>query len=166
MTQRHVSYHPYRQRSFLLSGGLACCLLVATSASAQYADWEYSGSIYILTTAEGANLPAAAEVRDFPVLVRLHRDHFSFSDAEDDGRDVRFSAAGQPLSYEIEAWDKEAGEASIWVRVPSVKGNDRQEIEVHWGRAGVESASDGKAVFNASNGYVGVPHCSMNCATS
>jgi len=131
---------------------------VATSASAQYADWEYSGSIYILTTAEGANLPAAAEVRDFPVLVRLHRDHFSFSDAEDDGRDVRFSAAGQPLSYEIEAWDKEAGEASIWVRVPSVKGNDRQEIEVHWGRAGVESASDGKAVFNASNGYVGVWH--------
>ncbi|MBC8875769.1 MAG: DUF2341 domain-containing protein [Planctomycetes bacterium] len=71
---------------------------------------------------------------------------------------MRFSAGGKPLSYEIEEWDKEAGAASIWVRIPLIKGNDRQEIKIHWGKAGSPSASDGKAVFNASNGYIGVWH--------
>ena len=141
-----------------MPGGLAWILFMVTSASAQYADWEHSGSIYILTTPEGANLPASASVRDFPLLVRLHRDHFNFSDAEEDGRDIRFSSGGKPLSYEIEAWDKKTGEASIWVRIPSIKGSNRQEIKIHWGKAGAESASDGKAVFNASNGYIGVWH--------
>jgi len=131
---------------------------VAGNAFAQYADWEHSGSIYILTTPEGANLPASTSVKDFPLLVRLHRDHFPFSEADERGSDIRFSAAGESLSYEIEEWDKEAGAASIWVRIPSIQGNDRQEIKIHWGKAGVHSASDGKAVFNASNGHIGVWH--------
>jgi hypothetical protein len=28
-----------------------------------------------------------------------------------------------------------------------IRGNDRQEINIHWGNAGAEDASDGKAVF-------------------
>jgi len=129
-----------------------------SSASAQYADWEHSGSMYILTTPEGANLPASASVTDFPLLVRLHRDHFPFSEAEARGSDIRFSAEGKPLSYDIEEWDKEAGSASIWVRIPLIKGNDRQKIRIHWGKTGVPSGSDGKVVFNGSNGYIGVWH--------
>lgn len=157
-----TSRHAYRQRCVLTLVGLLCgatsILLVVSSASAQYADWKHSGSIYILTTPEGANLPASASMEDFPLFVRLHRDHFHFSEAEEGGSDIRFSAGGKPLSYEIEEWDKEAGTASIWVRIPSIRGNDRQEIKIHWGKAGSPSASDGKAVFNASNGYIGVWH--------
>ena len=138
----------------------ALCVLLFLAgiphAFAQYADWKHSGSIYILTTPEGADLPASACVKNFPSLVRLHRDHFRFSRAEEGGSDIRFSGGGQPLSYEIEEWDKEAGAASIWVRIPSIRGNDRQEIKIHWGKAGSPNASDGKAVFNASNGYIGV----------
>ncbi|UCG49156.1 MAG: DUF2341 domain-containing protein [Phycisphaerales bacterium] len=133
-------------------------LLVVSSASAQYADWKHSGSIYILTTPEGADLPASASVKDFPLLVRLHRDYFPFSEAQEQGSDIRFSAGEKPLCYEIEQWDKKAGTASIWVRVPLIRGNDRQEIKIHWGKAGSSSGSDGKAVFNASNGYIGVWH--------
>lgn len=140
---------------FLLS---ASFLSVVSSVSAQYADWQHSGSIYILTTLDGADLPASASVKDFPLLVRLHHDHFPFSEAEEGGNDLRFSAGEEPLSYEIETWDKEAGEASIWVRVPSIRGNDRQEIKIYWGNADAPSASDGQAVFNASNGYIGVWH--------
>jgi len=92
------------------------------------------------------------------LLVRLHRDHFRFSETEEDGSDIRFSAGATPLSYEIDAWNKEAGTASIWVRIPLIKGNDRQEIRIHWGRADAKNASNGKAVFNASNGYIGVWH--------
>jgi len=162
MKQQHISHNPHRQRSFLASLRLLCgaalIFLVVSSASAQYVDWEHSGSVYILTTPEGANLPASARVQSFPLLVRLHRDHFRFSEAEEGGADIRFSAGGKPLSYEIDQWDKEAGTASIWVRIPSIRGNDRQEIKIHWGRAGSPSASDGKAVFNAYNGYIGVWH--------
>ena len=138
-----------------------CVLLLLTGtikASAPYADWNHTGSIYILTTPEGANLAASASVQNFPLLVRLHRDHFRFSEAEQGGSDIRFSAGGKPLAYEIEQWDQEVGAASIWVRIPSIRGNDRQEIKIHWGKACSPSDSDGKAVFNASNGYIGVWH--------
>ncbi len=92
------------------------------------------------------------------MLVRLNRDNFRFSETEEGGSDIRVSSGGKPLSYEIDQWDQEAGVASIWVRIPSIRGNDRQEINIHWGKAGAPSASDGKAVFNASNGYIGVWH--------
>ena len=158
---RPVFPQAYRQRYFPASVGIlfaaASILLVVNSAFATYTEWKHSGSIYILTTPE-RDLPASAAVKEFPLLVRLHRDHFPFSEAAEGGRDIRFSAAGKPLAYEIDQWDKEAGTASIWVRIPSIRGNDRQEIKIHWGNAGAEDAADGKAVFNASNGYIGVWH--------
>ncbi len=76
----------YIPKLLALISGSAAVLFVVSSASAQYADWKHSGSIYILTTPEGANLPASASVKDFPLLVRLHRDYFSFFEAEEGGR--------------------------------------------------------------------------------
>ena len=99
---------------YLIISWLTCAALVSTS-HAQYAEWKHSGSIWILTTPEGADLPESATVKDFPVLVRLHRDFFPFSEAATDGRDIRFSSGGKPLAFEIEKWDAEKGTASIWV---------------------------------------------------
>ena len=124
--------------------------------AAQYQGWEHSGSIYLLTTPDGANLPATAEVQDFPVLVRLDKDWFDFKQAKDDGSDLRFSSEGKPLAFQIEQWDAAQGAASIWVRIPKIKGNDRQKIEMHWGKADAVGESNGKAVFNESNGYLSV----------
>ena len=109
-------------------------------------------------TPEGADLPESAAVRDFPVLVRLHRDFFPFSEAAKDGRDIRFSSGEEPLAFEVERCDVEAGTASIWVRIPEIIGNDRQELEIHWGNSDATSESNGKAVFNQSNGYISVWH--------
>jgi hypothetical protein len=131
-------------------------------ASAQYTDWKHSGSIYILTTPEGANLPASALVKNFPLLIRLNGDNFSFSEADVKGNDLRFSANGEPLSYEIEDWDTKAETATIWIKIPIIRGNDRQQIKIHWGNPGSKSDSDGTAVFNASNGYIGVWHLGNN----
>lgn len=50
------------------------------------------------------------------------------------------------------------GAASVWVRVPRIRGNARQEIKLHWGKADAASASDGRAVFDASNGSLSVWH--------
>ncbi len=128
---------------------------------AQYDGWKHSGSMYVLTTPEGADLPASAAVENFPLLVRLHKDFFEFGRAKPNGDDLRFSSAkGDPLSYQIEEWDAARGAASVWVRIPKITGNARQEIRLHWGNADAKSESDGKAVFNASNGYLSVWHMS------
>jgi len=66
-------------------------------ASAQYQGWRHSGSIAILTTPEGANLPATASEGDFPMLVRLNKDRFDFAQAKANGDDIRFASdAGTP----------------------------------------------------------------------
>ena len=75
-------------------------------AAPQYQGWQHSGSIYILTTPEGANLPASTSEEGFPLLVRLHKDFFDFSQAKANGEDLRWSTTGgTPLAYEIEEWD-------------------------------------------------------------
>ncbi|MBL8852829.1 MAG: DUF2341 domain-containing protein [Planctomycetaceae bacterium] len=122
-------------------------------------DWKHSGSIWLLTTPEGADLPADAKVEQFPVLVRLHRDFFDFAQAMPNGDDLRFSLrTGEQLAFQIEEWDAAGGVASIWVRVPIITGNSRQEIKLHWGNPNAAPESDGTAVFNESNGYLSVWH--------
>ncbi len=140
---------------------LALSFALAGSALAQYPGWKHSGAVFVLTTPEGADLPASASVEHFPLLVRLHKDFFDFSQANANGDDLRFSSAqGAPLTYQIEEWDAKAGVASVWVRVPKIQGNARQELKLHWGKADAKSESDGKAVFNESNGYLSVWHMS------
>ncbi len=138
--------------------GPAMALALLGTASAQYPGWPHEGSLYILTTSEGANLPATAEEKEFPLLVRLHKDFFDFSQAKGDGTDLRFSAGGKPLAYQVEEWDAANGAASIWVRIPVIRGNTCQEIKLHWGKADAASESSGLAVFNESNGYLSVWH--------
>ncbi|WP_395145035.1 DUF2341 domain-containing protein [Armatimonas sp.] len=119
----------------------------------------HSGSLYLLTTPDGANLPASVTLTDFPVLVRLRRETFPFAQAQPHGEDLRVTdSSGTPLAYQIEQWDAQAGTASLWVRVPKITGNARQELRLHWGDPAAKSASSGPAVFNASNGYLTVWH--------
>ena len=144
--------------------GTTLLALLLQTASAQYEGWKHSGSLYILTTPEGANLPAAASEENFPLLVRLNRGNFDFAQASAQGEDIRFSGVGKPLAYQIEEWNPAAaghprsGSASIWVRIPLIRGNARQEIKMHWGKPGAASESNGSAIFNESNGYVTVMH--------
>ena len=138
--------------------GMIAVLWLVSSLHAQYPEWKHSGSMYILTTPAGADLPASAFVRDFPLLVRLNGDHFPFSEAATGGSDIRFSSGGKPLPFEIDEWDPAAERASIWVRIPTIRGNSRQELKLHWGNPKSPNASHGQSVFNASNGYLSVWH--------
>lgn len=134
-------------------------LIAPNIVSAQYPGWSHTGVVNILTTPDGANLPASAIIREFPLLVRLSGDFFDFAQAKANGEDLRFSTpAGMALKYQIDEWDSSRRTASIWVRVPEIRGNSVQEIRLHWGKADAKSESNGAAVFNESNGYVGVFH--------
>ena len=141
-----------------LISAMTVLLALAPAGMAQFEGWPRSGVLHVLTTPEGANLPESAEVKDFPVLVRLDRDWFDFGTASADGRDVRFAEGGVALAHEIERWDAAAGVAEVWVRVPIIKGNAVKEIRMYWGKEGVESGADGRAVFNETNGYASVLH--------
>jgi hypothetical protein len=136
-----------------------CTWEIEARAQNPYENWQHSGSLFILTTPEGANLPAFASEENFPLLVRLHEDYFNFSQTKANGDDIRFATStGTPLAYQIDEWDAVNGNASIWVRIPLIKGNARQEIKLYWGKADAVSESSGKAVFNESNGYISVWH--------
>lgn len=140
---------------------LFALVAVIGSARGDYPGWKHSGSVFVLTTPDGANLPASAVIEDFPMLVRLHKDFFDFTQAQANGDDLRFSTAdGKPLAYQIDEWDAKAGTASVWVSIPKITGNARQEVKLHWGKADAKSESDGKAVFGKANGFLSVWHMS------
>ncbi|MGL6096699.1 MAG: DUF2341 domain-containing protein [Fimbriiglobus sp.] len=131
----------------------------APAAGDAPAGWKHTGTLTLLSTPDGANLPATAAVTDFPVIVRLNRDWFDFTQARPDGADLRFSTAdGKPMAHQIEEWDAKAGTAAVWVRVPAITGNSRQTLRMDWGNADAPNTSDGNAVFNESNGYLTVVH--------
>ncbi len=148
---------------------IALGLLLACSAGAvgavgavgaeRLTEWRHSASLWILTTPEGAAMPAGATFEGFPVLVRLDGGTFRFDEARADGADLRFSLGdGTVLSHQLEEWDPAARSASAWVRLPRIEGNAQQEIRIHWGNAGAEAGVRGAGVFEASNGYLGVWH--------
>ncbi|MCX6872724.1 MAG: DUF2341 domain-containing protein [Verrucomicrobia bacterium] len=124
-----------------------------------FGSWTYSGSMFILTTPDGANMTTGPAETNFPLLVRFNSGNFPFNQAAADGSDIRFAtASGLVLSYQIEQWDSVNGRAAVWVKIPSIAANARQEIKVHWGKTGVASQSNGSSVFNTSNGYASVHH--------
>ncbi len=137
--------------------------LVRAQAAAPHADafkaWKHRGECWLLTTKEGAELPAGALVQEFPVLVRLQRASFDFRQAQAKGEDLRVTdRSGASLRYQIEAWDPTAGSASVWVRVPRIAGDARQLLRFHWGNPDAKSESDGGAVFGEFNGFVCALH--------
>ncbi|HAJ78298.1 MAG TPA: hypothetical protein DCO75_00880, partial [Fibrobacteres bacterium] len=123
-----------------------------------YSTWNYSKKVNINTSQSGANTSSLVE--KFPVLIRFTDSTFAFSQAQDDGRDIRFAKLdGTRLPYEIERWDRINKLAEIWVLVDSVKANSgTQFIRMYWGKTGVTSNSSGSAVFDTSNGFKGVWH--------
>ena len=136
-----------------------------TVAVPSYGAWQQAASLYLLTTPDGANLPAGAAETHFPMLLRLNSNNFDFSQAKTDGADLRFTTtAGMALPYQIEKWDAAAGTASIWVKIPSITGNARQEIRMYWGKSDALAESNGSAVFNPSNGYASVIHLTETLA--
>lgn len=121
--------------------------------------WRHQGVLTLLTTPDGANLPATALIEEFPLLVRLHRDWFDFRQAQPQGEDIRFTTgSGTALAYQIEAWDAAQGTATVWVRMPRITGNAKQDLHMHWGNPAAAAGSDAQSVFNASNGYLSVWH--------
>jgi PKD repeat protein len=124
-----------------------------------YSTWTDSTNITLNTSASGANV--AGTVTNFPVLVRLNATNFNgFAKAKKTGEDIRFATSGGThLQYQIERWDSTNHVAEIWVNVDQILGgNNSQYIKMFWGNAGAADNSNGPAVFDTANGYLGAWH--------
>ena len=139
---------------------MTACFGPSVLCSAEgWAAWSGQGSVWLLTDNEGADLPPTAVVHEFPVLLRLHGDTFPFAAAQAKGEDLRVTdALGRLLALQVERWDASAGEAVVWVRVPEIRGNARQELKLHWGNQQAKAVSDGSKVFARDNGFLSVWH--------
>jgi len=120
--------------------------------------WKYSRTLRLNTSATGAN--TAATVLNFPVLIRLTASNFDFTQAKNNGEDLRFAKRDTTfLPYEIERWDAIEKRAEIWVKVDTVYGNDSaQHIDLYWGNPDATDESSGVAVFDTGNGFQGAWH--------
>ncbi|HEX2958334.1 MAG TPA: DUF2341 domain-containing protein [Chitinispirillaceae bacterium] len=120
--------------------------------------WLYSQNIYINTTSTGADI--AANVTNFPLLLRLRQENFVFNNAKNDGSDIRFTKSnGASLCYEIERWDAAEQEAEIWVKIDTIYGNNSiQHFMMYWGNPDASDSSNSTTVFDTSNGFTGVWH--------
>lgn len=130
--------------------------LAASFADEDYAAWAHSRRIVINTTASGANVPK--DISDFPLLIRLNRGNFDFSQAS--GADVRFTDRyGKRLRYQVQRWDSAGQEAEVWVKVDTVHGLSRADfLTLHWGRPGAPDWSDSRQVFDTASAFGGVWH--------
>ncbi len=134
------------------------------TAKAQFDAWQYSGSMSVLTTPEGADLPATAAIEKFPLLVRLDKDFFDFKQAQPNGEDLRLAVDGKALHYQIEQWDAANGKASVWVLMPSIKGNSRQKIQVYWGNVDAKSESNPNSMNEVLSSLTSMPDISLMVA--
>ncbi|NLE01538.1 MAG: DUF2341 domain-containing protein, partial [Fibrobacter sp.] len=104
------------------------------------------------------------DILNFPILVRLTDSIFNFSQTLAGGEDIIFTNSnGKALPYEIELWDKENGNAVLWVRTDTIYGDDStQHIIMYWGNESATRQTNSIAVFDTSDSIAGVWHLCNN----
>jgi biopolymer transport protein ExbB len=133
----------------LLLGLVAVLTLVPSPAKAWWNDeWQLRKKITIDASASGANI--TDPIGFAPVLVRLHVGNFRFSQAKDDGSDLRFVAGDDktPLKHHIEKYDSLLGEALVWVAVPNLQPGAKADIWLYSGNKKAVATSDPKGTYD------------------
>ncbi|MDF0490360.1 DUF2341 domain-containing protein [Sphingomonas sp. H39-1-10] len=105
-------------------------------------EWPYRRAVAVDTSPSGVNMSGAAGRA--LVLVRLHSGNFTFTDANDNGADLRVvdSDGKTPLPFHIERFDAQNGLAALWVSVPNVNGGEKRSIWIYYGNKNAPAGSD------------------------
>ncbi|MEI7497055.1 MAG: DUF2341 domain-containing protein, partial [Betaproteobacteria bacterium] len=122
-------------------------------------DWANKKKYVLDTSPTGAEI--GSDVAQFPVLLRLHSGNFTFTQAKQDGSDLRFFAADgkTPISYHIENFDATNELANVWVSLPKLTANSKTDsIVMVWGNPKAVSGASSKATYDPT--YVLVQHFS------
>ena len=128
--------------------------------------WYYAQQLHLNTTESGAQVNGP--VMNFPLLIRLTKDNFNFTEARLHGEDIRFRKSDDtPMHYDIEHWDAENKSAQIWVKIDTVYGADStQSLTMYWGNSNAVDSSNDRAVFDTAAGFAGVWHMSQSAGAA
>lgn len=126
-------------------------VLIASPAAAGswwQKDWPYRKQVTVNTGARG--VPIQTPVGRAPILVRLHSGNFQFTDAQETGVDLRFTAADDktPLAFNIESFDPATGVGAVWVDVPEFPVGSSKDIWLYYGNKKATPGQDSHAVFD------------------
>ena len=118
-----------------------------------------SKKLILNTSSSGAQI--SDNLYNFPVLICLNRENFDFTSAQENGNDIYFTGKGNALlPHEIEYWNSDEMDASIWVLLDTVYGNqDTQCVNIHWGQS-PDAQKKYSRVFDTTSGFQGVWHFS------
>jgi biopolymer transport protein ExbB len=142
-------------------GIMAVALLVILLGGALRADawwdakWQFRKKIAFDTTAKGADLKE--NITEVPVLLRLHTGNFAFTNAREDGSDLRFVSGDDktPLKFHIEKYDPKQEIALVWVKAPQISGGSNQDfVWVYYGNSSVQGGSDSGGTYDTAQAAV------------
>ena len=111
-------------------------------------DWAYRKAVTVDTSPSGVNV--SGPIGRTLVLVRLHSGNFTFTDALENGADIRFvdSDDKNPLPYHIESFDAKNGVATVWVSLPVLNGGEKKQIWLYFGNKNAPVGEDVKGSFD------------------
>ncbi len=135
---------------FVLALAALCTISTAAFAEGWWQqDWSFRRQITIDTSPKGGNIAQSAG--RVPVLIRLHSGNFNFSDAQENGTDIRFVAADNktPLAFHIESFDSVLGMATIWVDVPEFPAAATKDIYLYYANKKATAGADAAGTFDA-----------------
>lgn len=118
------------------------------------AEWKYRKKIDLDTSASGASIAAAVD--GVPLLIRLHSGNFDFTQAREDGADLRFVDGDDvtQLKYQIESYDSLEEMALIWVKVPRIMAGAANALYIYYGSPEAVNGSDPAGAFDSGQALV------------
>jgi biopolymer transport protein ExbB len=140
----------------LLAGILFLFCANNSQASWWNKEWTIRKKIDIDTTTAGA--PIADPIGTTAILIRLHDGNFKFTEAKEDGSDIRFVAGDDKtlLTYHIEKYDALLNEAFVWVKIPDLKPGAKTTFWLYYGNAGGKATrvDDPKGTYDVNTALV------------
>lgn len=133
----------------LLSVGMLSLLTLSSQAQAWWSnDWANRKAITLDAQAAGIQ----SEQNTVPVLIRLHEGVLKFTDAAQDGADIRFVADDDktPLKFHIEKFDPVFNLGFVWVQVPKLVSGKPATIWMYYGNPKATAESNSKDSFDSN----------------
>lgn len=139
-----------RNMARLILGLAIAVVLPMTAAQAQWwqKDWPYRKQVTVDTSPSGINV--SGPIGRTLVLVRLHSGNFTFTEALDNGADIRFvdSDDKTPLPFHIDRYDAKTGIATVWVSVPALNGGEKRNLWLYFGNKNAKVGEDVPGTFD------------------
>jgi len=116
-------------------------------------EWTIRKRIDIDTSTAGA--PIADPIGTTAILIRLHDGNFRFTEAKEDGSDIRFVAADDKtlLTHHLEKYDALLNEAFVWVKIPELKPGSKTAFWMYYGNTGSKATrvDDPKGTYDVNS---------------